>query len=74
MGVSFQNEAVLTDKVAEEDITEVNGNGQTVVLVPKGQRIPEGVDVPETAGPVPPVKTEDKARRSAKAKAVQVDE
>jgi hypothetical protein len=59
------NSPVLTDKVAEEDITEKNAAGQTVVIVPAGQRIPEGVEVPKRK-----VETEDKARRSAKGKSV----
>jgi hypothetical protein len=54
---------VMTDKIAKEDITEVNENGQTVVVVPAGMPIPEGVDVPKTKAT-----TEDKARRSSKGK------
>ncbi len=34
----------MSQRIAEEDITTVNGLGQTVVLVPKGQPIPEGFD------------------------------
>lgn len=54
----------MTDRIAKEAITEVNDAGQTVVIVPAGQPIPEGVDVPKskttTAG------AEDKAKRSSR--------
>lgn len=36
----------MTSQVAEKDITEVNGNGQTVVLIHAGQKIPEGFIFP----------------------------
>lgn len=57
----------MTDKIAEEDITEVNALGQTVVVVPKGQPVPEGVDAPAQDKAAP--KTQDKARRSSRQKA-----
>jgi hypothetical protein len=39
--------AVSTTRIAKEDITEVNDQGQTVVVVHAGQPIPEGVEVPD---------------------------
>lgn len=36
-----------TTRIAKEDITEVNDQGQTVVVVHAGQPIPEGVEVPD---------------------------
>jgi hypothetical protein len=42
-------EKAMTNRIAEEDIVEVNGNGQKVVVVHAGQPIPEGLEVPDSA-------------------------
>jgi precorrin-6B methylase 1 len=38
-------------RIATEDIVEENALGQTVVVVPAGQPIPPGVEVPEAKKP-----------------------
>lgn len=70
----------MADKIAKEDITQVNEAGQTVVLVPAGQPIPDDLDA-KLAATVPhrhaddiesssgeQKKTQDKARRSSRQK------
>ena len=39
----------MSNRIAEKDITEVNSLGQTVVVVPKGQRVPDGIEPPAAA-------------------------
>ena len=45
----------MSDRIAKEDIVEVNAAGQSVVVVPAGQPIPKGVAEPkaEAAKPKP---------------------
>ena len=44
----------MSDRIATEDIVEKNAAGQTVVLVHKGQRIPDSFEYPaEAAAPAP---------------------
>lgn len=58
-----------SQKVATEDIIEKNENGQNVVVVPAGQPIPDGVDVPkakttvETAAVASPAKKSPRKRK-----------
>lgn len=56
-------------KIAEKDITRVNDLGQNVVLVPKGQPIPEDLDLTgSTADTKAREPVEDKAARPAASK------
>lgn len=58
-------EAVLmSDQVAKEDITEVNDLGQTVVVVAKGQPIPEHLLPKKSAAKKVDGPAEDKARKA----------
>lgn len=41
-------ETKMTQKIAEKDLTRRNALGQNVVVVPKGQPIPEGFDSAST--------------------------
>lgn len=52
----------MSNKIAEQDITEVNGLGQTVVLVHAGQPIPEGFEFPETPAEKPAPKKRGKEK------------
>lgn len=62
---SMNTNAPLSDKVAEEDIIERNDAGQNVVVVPKGQRIPEHL-LPKGKKVTGPA--ENKARSASKRK------
>lgn len=60
-------------KRANKDITIKNRLGQTVVIVPAGQPIPDNLDeLKEKAGavdrPDAPAETEDKAKRGSRGK------
>lgn len=54
----------MSDQIAKEDITEVNELGQTVVLVAKGQPIPEGLVPKKPAAKKVSAPAENKARKS----------
>lgn len=56
----------MSDKIAAEDITEVNDLGQTVVLVAKGQPVPEHLLPARKAASAKKVDApaENKARRA----------
>lgn len=45
--LTLRREIALSERIAKEDIIEVNDLGQSVVVVPKGQPIPESVKAPE---------------------------
>jgi hypothetical protein len=66
---TLKQEVHMSDRIATEDIVEKNENGQNVVVVPAGQPIPDGVDVPKSkseATPADEPAVEDKAVRSSR--------
>jgi hypothetical protein len=55
----------LSAKIADKDITRVNEAGQTVLVVPKGQRIPANLE--EAASDTVPVRQAEESAESKKA-------
>lgn len=68
----------MSDKVAKKDITITDGNGRNVVVVAKGQPIPENLDELKkkygevsrqaTDEEIAAARGEDKAKRSSRGK------
>ena len=67
--------AAKKERIAEQDIVRRNELGQNVVIVPKGQPIPEGFDEDEAAARSVPIRQaedaetvagEDQPKRSSK--------
>lgn len=54
----------MSDQIAEQDIVEVNDLGQTVVVVAKGQPIPEHLVPKRSAAKKVAAPAENKARKA----------
>lgn len=62
---TLKKEDQMSQRIAERDIVQKNAAGQNVVVVAKGQPIPDGLEVPDTKKKAP---AQNKARSRSKNK------